>query len=148
MAEYQLGMNAAIYFGNAGDAIGSLDELDNAREVTLTLNAGEADITTRANDGWKATAATLKECQVDFTMIWKPGDAGFSAIKDAYLNSTEVELAVLDDDKSVTGAQGPKGSFTITNFTRNEPLEEAITVSVTAKMSVFDEWHVTSGGGP
>jgi hypothetical protein len=46
----------------------------------------------------------------------------------------------LDQARETAGAQGPKGSFSITSFSRNEALEEAITVSVTAKLAVFDEW--------
>ena len=38
------------------------------------------------------------------------------------------------------GAQGPLGDFSITNFSRNEPLEEGVTVSVTAKLAKFEEW--------
>ena len=38
-----------------------------------------------------------------------------------------------------------KGSFSITSFSRNEALEEAITVSVTAKLAVFDEWVEVGG---
>jgi len=36
---------------------------------------GEADITTRGNSGWRATAPTLRECTVEFQMVWRPGDA-------------------------------------------------------------------------
>lgn len=141
-----LGMEAAIYFSTTVDplafpAVSTMTELDNATEVTLNLTTGEADVTTRANNGWRATVATLKEASVDFTMIWKPGDVGFEAVRDAFLNNDEIHLAVLDNDAAVSGAQGLKGNFTITNFTRNEALEEAITVSVTVKLSVFDEWH-------
>jgi TP901-1 family phage major tail protein len=116
--------------------------MGNVRDVTLTLEAGEADITTRANSGWRATAPTLRECTAEFEMVWKPGDAGFDAVKNAFLTSATLELAILDQDKATTGAQGPKGSFSITSFSRNEALEEAITVSVTAKLAEFDEWVV------
>ena len=114
--------------------------MGNVKDVTLTLEAGEADITTRSNSGWRATAATLRECTVEFEMVWKSGDAGFEAIKDAFLNATEVAIAVLTDDRDNSGAEGPRGNWTITQFTRNEALEEAITVSVTAKLAKFEEW--------
>jgi len=58
-------------------------ELTNMRELTLNLETGEADITTRANNGWRATAATLKDGTVDFQMIWNTADAGFTAIETA-----------------------------------------------------------------
>ena len=129
---FVLGMNAKIMLGTA--------EMSNVRDVTLTMEAGEADITTRGNSGWRATAPTLRECTAEFEMVWKPGDAGFDAIKAAFLAGTAIELAVLDQARETTGAQGPKGSFSITSFSRNEALEEAITVSVTAKLAVFAEW--------
>ncbi len=136
MPEYQLGMNAKIFYGAAGAQAAT--ELTNVRDVTLNLSAGEADVTTRANSGWRATAATLKECTVDFEMVWKPGDAGFSAIKDAFLNSTNVALLVLDD--AIATGEGIDGDFSITNFSRSEPLEEAMKVAVTAKLAVFRDW--------
>jgi len=142
MATFILGMNAKIYQGAAGAALGALAEMGNVRDVTLTLEAGEADITTRANSGWRATAPTLRECTAEFEMVWKPGDAGFDAVKNAFLTSGTLELAILDQDKATSGAQGPKGSFSITSFSRNEALEEAITVSVTAKLAAFDQWVV------
>jgi len=142
VATFILGMNAKIYQGAAGSALAALAEMGNVRDVTLTLEAGEADITTRANSGWRATAPTLRECTAEFEMVWKPGDAGFDAVKNAFLTSATLELAILDQDKATTGAQGPKGSFSITSFSRNEALEEAITVSVTAKLAEFDEWVV------
>ena len=140
MATFILGKDAKIYQGPAGGAMGELVEMANVRDVTLNLEAGEADITTRANSGWRATAPTLRECTCEFEMVWRPGDAGFDAIKNAFLAGSTIELAVLDQGKTTDGAQGPKGSFSITSFSRNEPLEEAITVSVTAKLAVFDEW--------
>ena len=140
MATFILGKDAKIYQGTAGGALGTLTEMSNVKDVTLNLEAGEADITTRANGGWRATAPTLRECTCEFEMVWKPGDAGFDAIKSAFLGGATIELAVLDQARETTGAQGPKGSFAITSFSRNEALAEAITVSITAKLAVFDEW--------
>lgn len=144
MAEFLLGMSGKIYYGTAGVALTSMTELTNARDVTLTLEAGEADVTTRANLGWRATAPTLREASAEFEMVWKPGEAGFEAIKDAYLANLTIELAILDGDKGDTGGgwQGPKGSFSITSFSRSEPLEEAMIVSVSAKLSTFEQWVV------
>jgi len=137
---FVLGMNAKVYRGAAGGALGALSEMSNVKDVTVNLEAGEADVTTRGNSGWRATAPTLRECTVEFEMVWRPGDAGFDAVKAAFLAGSTIELAVLDQARETTGAQGPKGSFSITSFSRNEALEEAITVSVTAKLASFDQW--------
>jgi len=140
MATFILGMNAKIYQGTAGSDLSAMTEMSNVKGVTLTLEAGEADVTTRANSGWRATAPTLRECTCEFDMVWQPGDTGFDAIKTAFLNADTIELAILDQARETIGAQGPKGSFSITSFSRNEALEEAITVSVSAKLAAFDEW--------
>jgi len=134
MPNFVLGMNAKMYYGTAGGPANN--EMTNVRNVTLNLEAGEADVTTRANSGWRATAPTLRECSVEFEMVWDPADAAFTAIKSAYLNNNLIALKVLDK----AGGQGPDGDFAITSFSRSEELEEAITVSVTAKLAVFRSW--------
>ncbi|MDH4203811.1 MAG: phage tail tube protein [Phycisphaerae bacterium] len=145
MADFLLGMNAKIYQGAAAADPSTLDpstltEMGNVKDVTLSLEAGEADITTRANSGWRATAPTLRECSCEFEMVWKPGDAGFEAIKSAFLSAGTVALAVLTGAHNESGAEGPVGNWSITNFSRSEALEEAVTVSVTAKLAAFGQW--------
>jgi hypothetical protein len=140
MAEFILGMNAKIYQGAAGAALATLTEMGNIKDVTLNLEAGEADVTTRANQGWRGTAPTLRECTAEFEMQWKPGDTCFEAIKNAFLSAGTVRLAVLTGPLSTSDSEGPFGDFSITNFSRSEPLEESVSVSVTAKLAVFAEW--------
>jgi hypothetical protein len=123
----KLGMEAKLYYGAAGATAAT--ELTNVKDVTLNLESGEADVTTRGNSGWRATVGTLKTGSVEFEMIWDSDDAGFAAIKDAYFNNEPIALAILDG----AGGEGLDADFSITNFSRKEALEEAITVSVTAK---------------
>ncbi len=128
----KLGMDAVFNYKTGGvGGGGSWTELSNVKDVTLSLETGEADITTRANSGWRATVGTLKEASVEFEMVWDTADAGFTAIKDAFFNNTEIGLQVLDG----AAGSGLEADFSITNFSRNEQLEEALTVSVTAKVT-------------
>ena len=139
----RLGMDAKLFHGPAGNT--ATNELANTRDVTLNLETGEADVTTRGNQGWRATAATLKEGTVEFEMVWDTEDTGFNAIKDAFFNNTAIALAVLDKENGA----GLDADFMITNFSRSEPLEEAITVSVTARPTYSErapQW-VEGGGG-
>ena len=139
MATFILGKDGKLYHGVAGTTAST--EMANVRDVTLTMEAGTADVTTRANFGWRATAPTLRECTCEFEMIWLPSDAGFSAMKNAFLTSSLIALKILDK----LGGQGPDGDFAITSFSRKEALEEAIVVSVTAKLSLFRAWVEGSG---
>lgn len=47
----------------------------------------------------------------------------------------------MDGDIQASGNEGLAGNFSVTNFSRNEPLEEGVTVSVTVKPSSQTEWY-------
>ena len=140
---FKLGMEARLYRNTGTYETPAWTEIDNVKDVTLNLETGEADVTTRANNGWRATAATLKDGSVEFEMVWDTADAGFTAIQEAYFDNTSIEFAVMDGDIATSGTQGLRATMAVTNFSRNEPLEEAITVSVTIKPTYADnapEW--------
>ena len=143
----KLGLDAKLFRNTGTYGTPTWNEITNVRDVTLNLEAGEADVTTRGNNGWRATVATLKDGSIEFEMVWDSADDDFTAIRDAFLNKTAVELAVLDGDVLTTGSQGLRASFMVTSFSRNEPLEEAITVSVTMKPTYSvnpPEWMIVT----
>jgi hypothetical protein len=141
MATWTLGKNAKIYYGIAAADLAALTEMSNIfGDVKLTLDAAEADITTRASGGWNLTAPGRRSLSSDFDMIWNPEDPAFVAIQAAYLTGTTLELAILTGDKAGSGTQGPKATFCITKFDRTESPDGVITASVTVKPSVFGEW--------
>ncbi|GIW55558.1 MAG: hypothetical protein KatS3mg082_1962 [Nitrospiraceae bacterium] len=129
----KLGLDAKLYRNTGTFPAPVWNEIKNVKEVTLNLEAGEADVTTRGNAGWKATVATLKDGSIEFEMVWDTADDDFAAIRDAFLNRGAIEFAVMDGDIASSGSQGLRATCMVTNFSRNEALEEAITVSVTVK---------------
>ena len=142
------GLDARLYRNTGTYELPVWAEISNAKDLTLNLEKGEADVTTRANEGWRATVGTLKDGSIEFEMVWDTEDAGFSALQSAYFDDTAIELAVMDGDIEEAGSQGLRASFVVTNFTRNEPLEEAMTVSVTLKIAYSDnapQWMTVGG---
>lgn len=140
---YKLGLDCKLYRNTGTWASPTWVEVGNARDVTVNLEKGEADLTTRANDGWRATVGTLKDASLDLEMVWDPGDAGFAAVRDAFLNGTVLDMVALDGDIATSGSQGLRAEFSILSFSRNEPLEEGVTVNVTAKPAYSEnapEW--------
>lgn len=129
----RLGLDAKLYRNTGTSGSPAWNLLANIRDVTLSLETGEADVTTRGNNGWRATVGTLKEAGIEFEMVWDTDDADFTAIKDAFFNGTSIEFAVMDSLITDAGAQGLRAVCRVITFTRSEPLEEALTVSVTAK---------------
>ena len=138
--QFKLGMNGKLYYGDEAALLAAMTELANVRDVTVTQEKGEADVTTRGNSGYRATAGTLKECTIEWQMLFKPDDAAFQAVRDAYYNNTLLALCPLSGPRETSKSEGIKGDFAITGFTKGEPLEEAQTVDVTAKLSVFTEY--------
>ncbi|NLE37428.1 MAG: hypothetical protein GX621_05320 [Pirellulaceae bacterium] len=144
----KLGLDAKLYRNSGTYETPSWVEMTNVKDLTLNLESGEADVTTRGNNGWRATVATLKDGSIEFEMIWDTEDAGFTAIKSAWFGNTSIEFAVMDGGITVAGSQGLRATFSITKFSRSEPLEEALSVSVTAKPTYAEnapEWMTISG---
>lgn len=123
----KLGMEAKLYYGVAGST--ATNEITNVKDLTVNLETGEADVTTRANAGWRATVPTLKSGTIEFEMVWDTEDAAFAAMMDAWLNNTAIAILALDAESGT----GLDADCSVTNFTCNQPLEEAITASVTVK---------------
>ncbi len=130
----KIGLEGKLYFcaaGIGGSPVWTL--VTNIKSVSLRLSKNEADVTTRANGGWKAIAAVMKEGSIEFEMVWDPADAGFTAFKDAWFDNTIIGVAVMDGPVATAGSEGLWADCHVTEFTREEPLEEAMTAKVTVK---------------
>ena len=136
-----LGLNAKLFRGEAGTTAG--EEVKNIKDVTLNLESGEADVTTRANDGWRASVATLKEASLEFSILYDTEDPDYNAFANAYFKNTPLSLFVSDG-----AGTGLDADFSITSFSVEQPLEEALSVSVTAKPTASTrapEWLEKTG---
>ena len=121
-----LGLNAKLLRGTAGSTAAT--EVKNVKDLTLNLESGEADVTTRATGGWRASAATLKEASLEFGILYDTEDADFQAFQEAYFGNTPLSLFITDGSGG-----GLDADWSITGFTVEQPLEEAVSVSITAK---------------
>lgn len=139
MGKAYLGLDGKLYRGAAGST--ASDEVINVKDVTLNLESGEADVTTRATGGWRATAATLKDASLEFEMLVDSEDDDYNAFATAYFDKTAIALKV------EVGSGGLDADWSITNFSVNQPLEEAQTVSVTAKVTASDRAPAWVNGG-
>ena len=140
---HKLGLDCKLYYNEDGNenpiVPANWTELSNTRDVTLNLEKGEADVTTRANNGYRATATTLKDASVEFEMVWDPDDAGFTALRQAFFNNASIGILILDGAVTAAGSQGLVADMEVVNFSRNEPLQETVTVSVTLNPAYSDE---------
>ena len=109
-----LGANAKMYIGN--------EEVKIARDVTLTLEKGEANVTTRGSGGWEEVLATNKKASIEFDILWDKQDSSFKKLAKAFFDDEILEFKFLDGEGG-TGLHAWCGVF---KFSRTEGLEEAL----------------------
>ncbi len=126
---YAFGLNGELLQGTVGAT--ATTEIENTRDVTLTLTSVDADTTSRASVLFKSSKVVLLEAVLTFEMLddLADADAAITAIRTAYLAKAAIALYPKDD----AAGEGIDGDWNITSFTRNEPLEDVITYSVEAK---------------
>ena len=97
----KLGLDAKLFRGTAGTQ-GTI-EVTNVKDVSLSLESGEADVTTRKAKGWKLSVATLKEASLEITILYDTEDEDFLAFKEAYFSNTPLSLFITDGDTTAHG---------------------------------------------
>lgn len=134
-----LGMEGKLYFKVGGQgAVGSWTELGNCTNVSCSFEKGKADMTTRANNGYRANVGTLKELSIEFDMVFDPDDAGFTAIKDAFFGDTAEEQIVGIQCLSEEDGQGPQADMNVDTFGWTQNLEEGQKVKVALSVAYSD----------
>lgn len=121
-----IGLEAKLLYGTAGTQ--GTTVADNVKDVSLSLEAGSADITTRAAAGWRVKKATLKEGSLEFEMNYDTEETLCSTVLNNFLTGTPMAFFVSDGHGT-----GLDADWTLTNCSMEQPLEEAITLSVTAE---------------
>lgn len=134
----KLGLDAKLYIDtNTNFGTPTWSEVSNCMDLTLALEKNDADVTTRGNNGWRAKVGVLKDATLDWKMIYDTADANFTKVRDAFLNNNNVHIAVMDGDIGDAGTEGFEAVMSILKFSKNEPLEEAQTVDVSATPTYY-----------
>ena len=151
MAKIPLGYQAKAYINTATGATPTWAEVDIIRNVTLNLEKGEADVTTRGAKGWKEVVPTLKEATIDTEIVWDTTHTIFAKLLDAFLNDTNLEFLFLDGEVTAQGSQGLRAVCGIFKFSRDEQLDGALIANVSLKPTygaVKPSWHIVTSGTP
>ena len=130
----KLGLDCKLYYCAAGiGGTPTWTEITAAREVTIPVSKGEADASTRGGGGWKATIGTLKDAAIDFELLYDPADAAAVAILSAFLSGATIGLCAAHGPIATAGTEYFKADCQILKFEEKEPLDNVVTVAVTAK---------------
>lgn len=125
-----LSENAKLYRNAGTYGSPTWTEIPNVKDLTLGMDKGDVDITTRASGGFVERVDGLIDATIDFQMLWDTADANFTAMQTAYFAKTAIEFLVLDGVDTASGSQGLRATCMIKTFTRTETLGEALMVDV------------------
>lgn len=134
----RLGIKGVIqYNATFPETGGAWATLKGVEDATLVLEDEDVELNVRDMAGFKSSFKGLRDWSVEFDLLWDPLEAGFTAIRDAYLNAAATEAAACIGlrilDGIVAGDQGVEGPYNIMKFTRGEPRGDMMVVSVVAK---------------
>lgn len=128
----RIGLDAKLYYNSATYASPTWVEIDDAQDVTLTIEASEGEVKRRASTFTEYIAA-LKDASIEFDLVNDASSSVQTALSNAFFNRTAIEVLALDGDVEDTGSEGLRMTCAVTNWSRNEPLEEVLTRSVTLR---------------
>lgn len=149
--QYRLGENAKVYY--SGTAVTSTTytlpttTIDRVQDVVVGAKNDTPEHTTRDSGGQKQYGASLQDLGVKFKIkVPASGgtDAAYSALRDAFINKTEIAIFALDDLKAVIGAEGPAGNFVVASFDRDETGGKILFCDVELKPSSFNTWYIVA----
>jgi hypothetical protein len=118
---------------NSGAAPSNLTVMPNLQDVSLPITKGEADVTTRGNNGWRAVLGTIKDVSIDLNIVYDATDTTQIALIKAFIGNTSVAIALLDGDKATVGSRGLWADFQVIGMDKQEALEEGQKLVITIK---------------
>ncbi len=145
------GFDGKIYYALtvAAPASATWVELELSRDVNTTMSADEADTSDRRS-AVKSKCPTMIEVETSTTLTYVNGDTTLTALRDAFLARTQIQVAVMDGDIATSGSEGLVYPCHVYSNDFAQPLSDGQTVSVTFKPSATAvvgaelAWYVVS----
>lgn len=137
---YLLGRDAKLYAGAAGSTPST--EIKDVKDLSISLNQDEVDVTTRTAAGWKATAGGLREAEISFDLLVAKSSTEGKLFLNAYKGGEggiASYLALKIIDAVADGIFSFEADCLITECSMEQNLEDAIKFSVKAKPTVYDD---------
>lgn len=133
MAE-KLGNTGILYRNTGTYGTPVWDAIPLVRDLTLTMEASEADASSRASR-FKLYMSAMIEISLEADLIYDPASTDYTTLRDAIVANppTTVEFAVADGVIATTGTQYLRFHGHVFNLGRSEPLEDAMTNNFMAK---------------
>lgn len=136
----RLGAAGKIYRNTGTYAAPVWNEIEHVRDKTLTLTGTEADASD-ADAPWEYTEVAMLGAEISFGLRFstKSGqNDDFEALRTAYAGRTQIEIAFMDAEITVSATKGWRLTCQVTGFTNPMPYKDVITADVTMKICAND----------
>lgn len=148
MATPILAEDAKLYYNTGSYGSPTWTLICNVKDLTLTMESAETDVTTRCGSGFREYVAGLTDVTIDFSMLYDPSDSTWEALRGHFFAKTAVEMLVLDGPVATAGSEGLRATCFVKSFTRNETLGEALMTDVslrpTPNANAAPAWYTAS----
>lgn len=113
---------------------GSWVDLTIIKDVAITDDKDEVEVGTRAEPDFKIYAMLRRDISLSFMLRHQTANAGFQAIRDAFLDGDIIGIQVLDADSG----EGIQADMEIKKFDRNDSNDDILWHDVEARPAVSD----------
>ena len=149
----KLGKSCKLYYSAAlldgssvTPALATWVEITLVKDLTLDHAREDHEATTRGSGDYIETAKGMVEAGVEFGMKHLPGNAGFDALRDAWIAGTTVAMAIMDGDIATSGSEGLCANMVV-DMKRAEPVRGEMDYAVTIKPGEdsYSAWYEPTG---
>lgn len=120
--EWRLYRNTAT--GATAFASPTWNEVENASDIDAPLKRESIEMLLRKFRGAKTVVGGPSEWPIEFDLAYVPADADFVAFRDAYVNGTPIDVAVVDGDITASGTWGVRAVCEVIEFPINAKMKE------------------------
>lgn len=132
-----VGCEAVMVYNTATHATPTWVVITRAKDISLSAPKSKAEISSRASR-FKYKRGALKELSLELGYMYRRGtDAIWTMFNDSYVNGTIVEFWVGDGAITLTGAKGWRFYGEVTEFSMEQPLEDADVYKITIDPAPF-----------
>lgn len=130
MAVSLVGIDCKLYVNTGTYASPTWVEVVDARDVTMNDTRAEGDSSVRGY-GMASVTPGQRTIQITFDMRHDNDGTAYEAIKTAYDARTVLGVLLTDGPRATVGTEGFRLDTYVTAMTKNEPMNDVKTVSVT-----------------
>jgi hypothetical protein len=125
----KIGLDCKFYRNTGNYASPTWDEITIVRDLNLTLEKSEANLSSRAST-WAKKRGALKDATIEGELIYDGADTDYNTLRSAFVNSTILEFAMADGAINTTNTQYFRAHMEVMSFGQNQPLEDGVVVPI------------------